>query len=279
MTMPQPQTYDIREGTPPTLSHVIGQARAVQQLRTALDAHFNDLASNRGPQAPAFPHTLLVGPPGVGKSLLASILAKELGGHLHEELAQNLIGPAFLHGLLMLADEGDTVFVDEVHELAAMAQTTLYRALEERRLFLPAGGGERQTVQLPPFTFVAATTDEWALTKPLRDRFRLILRLEHYSPSELAQLLAQRARRLGWAIADETIQAISVRGRGTPRIALRLLEATRRVARAAGADDLSLAHFNRMTEIEGVDAAGLDSLEGPSGFSVGRDRGPRSGSR
>jgi Holliday junction DNA helicase RuvB len=89
----------------------------------------------------------------------------------------------------------------------------------------------------------------------------LILRLEHYSTAELSQVLAQRARRLGWSVAEDVIAAIAVQGRGTPRIALRLLEATRRVARAEGADALTVAHFNRMTEIEGLDAIGLDQLE------------------
>ena len=113
----------------------------------------------------------------------------------------------------MLADPYDVVFVDEIHELDPFAQTTLYRCLEERRLFLPSGSqGERQTLTLPPFTFIGATTDEWRLSKPLRDRFKIIVRLEHYSDDELTQLLAHRAARLGWGIEDTAVREIAVRG-------------------------------------------------------------------
>src|SRR5665213_2420043 len=137
---------DIPDPSPPTLDHVIGQKQAIQQLRTALDAYFNDRPTSPDGDS-ALCHVLLCGPAGVGKSLISQILAKELGSSLHEELAQNLLTPGHLQGLLMLAEAGDVVFVDEIHELPAVAQTTLYRCLEERRLFL---GGDRKNVTLPP---------------------------------------------------------------------------------------------------------------------------------
>ena len=138
-------TFDISSGAPPTLDHVVGNINVVRQVRTALDAYFNDRASLGPNHEPlAFPHTLLVGPPGLGKSLFASIIAGELGANVHEELAQNLATPSHLQGLLMLADAGDICFVDEIHELHSTVQTTLYRALEERKLFLSAERGERQ---------------------------------------------------------------------------------------------------------------------------------------
>lgn len=249
-----PKTTDV---APPTLDHVVGQKRAVQQLRIALDAYFNDRAAAHVGEL-ALPHVLLVGPAGVGKSLLSAIIARELAASLHEELAQNIANPGHLQGLMMLAEPGDVVFVDEIHELIPMAQTTLYRCLEERRLFL---GGDRKAVVLPPFTFVGATTDEWALAKPLRDRFRIVLRLEHYSDDEIAQLIAQRAKRLGWPIGDEAVRGIARRGRGTPRLAIRLLEAARRTARAEGADAITHQHLHRMCEIEGIDRLGLDAIE------------------
>ena len=241
---------------PPTLDHVIGQKQAVRQLRTALDAHFNDRAGSH--EESALGHVLCVGPPGTGKSLLCTIIARELGSTFHEELAQNILTPGHLHGLLMLAEPGDVIYVDEIHELPALAQTTLYRCLEERRLFL---GGDRKSIVLPPFTFVGATTDEWALSKPLRDRFKLMLRLVHYTEEEISKLLAQRAKRLGWPIMDDALSQLAMRGRGTPRIAIRLLEATRRTARAEGAENITTDHVRRMCSIEGYDRLGLDSLE------------------
>lgn len=248
---------NINQGAPPTLDHVIGQKRAVSQLRTALDALFNDRAAQHKGEI-ALPHILLVGPAGVGKSMLSAIVAAELGSTLHEELAQNIATPGHLQGLMMLAEPTDVVFVDELHELPGYVQTTLYRTLEERRLFL---GGDRKSVTLPPFTFVAATTDEFRLTKPLRDRFKIVLRLEHYSEAELLELLHQRAKRLHWPITEEAIRGIASRGRGTPRIAIRLLEGARRYSRAENADSITEQHLARMCGVEGVDVLGLDFLE------------------
>lgn len=250
------EPLEINNAVPPTLDHVIGQKRAIQQLRVALDAHFNDRAV--ATEEIALPHVLLVGPAGVGKSLLSMMIARELASHLHEELAQNILSPGHLHGLVMLAEPGDVLFVDEIHELQPQVQTTLYRCLEERRLFL---GGDRKTITLPPFTFVGATTDEWQLSKPLRDRFKIVLRLEHYSEDELVALVAQRCKRLGWAIAEAAVRGIATRGRGTPRLAIRLLEAARRQARAENANTITEQHLQQMCHVEGVDSLGLDCLE------------------
>jgi len=248
---------EITDPSPPTLNHVIGQRQVVQQLRVALDAFYNDRSACAN-QELALCHILLCGPPGTGKSLLSQIIARELASDVHEELAQNILTPGHLQGLLMLAETGDVVFVDEIHELPPIAQTTLYRCLEERRLFL---GGDRKNITLPPFTFIAATTDQWALSKPLRDRFKIILHLSHYSQNEIGEIVSQRAKRLRWNMTDDAVVALAVRGRGTPRIAIRLLEAVRRTARAEGTEVITLDHVKRMCDVESYDALGLDALE------------------
>jgi len=246
----------LSDASPSSVYRVIGQSRAVAQIKVALDAYFNERGTSA--EDSALPHVLMVGPPGTGKSMLASLIAKEMAVGFHEELAQNVISPRHLQGLLMMAEPGDCVFIDEIHELPPTVQTTLYRCLEERRLFL---GGERRSLTLPPFTFIGATTDEWALSKPLLDRMKITLRLQHYTPEELAKLVTQRTTAIGWSITDEAIAGISQRGRNTPRLALRLLEACRRHQLAGNAPTITADHLTKMCAVEGIDDLGLDVTE------------------
>ena len=258
--MPEVVATDINDGVPLAIEHIIGQRRAVEQLRISLEAYYADRGATNN--VVAHPHVLLVGPAGVGKSLLAQVTARELGGNLHQDLAQNLLTPGHLHGLMMLVENSDCVFLDELHELNPFVQTALYRCLEDRSLFIPSTPfSEGSTVALPPFTFVGATTHEFALSRPLRDRFKLVLRLDHYSVADVTEILSQRSRRLNWPTDPSVLRGIAQRGRGTPRLALRLLEATRRTARSEGAEAITAEHFSRTCEVEGIDGLGLDCLE------------------
>ena len=239
----------------PTLNHVIGQTRAVAVLRTALDAYFHDRAHSIEEQA--FPHLLITGPAGTGKTLLSEIVARETASTLHTELAQNIRTPEHVHGALMMLESGDLFFCDEIHELPAAVQVTLYRALEERKLFL----GKRHVVELPPFCLIGATTDEHLLARSMRERFRINLRLTHYSDEETFRLIQQRAKRLGWTVEDESVRQLASKSRGTPRLAVRILESAKRQASAAGTDIITAAHVLEMCQVEQIDSLGLDAVE------------------
>lgn len=239
----------------PTLSHVIGQARAVAVLRTAIDAYFHD--RTKATEELAFPHLLLTGPAGVGKTLLSETVARECCCSLHTELAQNIKTPEHVHGSLMMLEPGDILFYDEIHELPPTAQVTLYRALEERKLFL----GKKHVVTLPPFCLMGATTDESLLSRSCRERFRIQIRLTHYTDDEIFQLIRQRGKRLGWTIEDDALRQLASKSRGTPRLAIRLSESAKRQASAEGIDLITAAHVEQMCKTEQIDSLGLDAVE------------------
>ncbi len=238
-----------------TLDHVVGQARAVAVLRTAIDAYFHD--RRKATEEQAFPHLLMTGPAGTGKTLLSETVAGEVCCALHTELAQNIRTPEHVHGSLMMLEPGDILFYDEIHELPTTAGVTLYRALEERKLFL----GKKHVVTLPPFCLVGATTEEHLLQRSMRERFRIHIRLTHYSDEEIVLLIRQRAKRLGWAVEDEAVRQLASRSRGVPRLAVRFLEAAKRQASAEEAEHIVAAHVRRMCEVEQIDSLGLDAVE------------------
>lgn len=246
---------DINEQIIPTLNHVIGQKTAVAVLRTAIDAYFHD--RTKATEEQAFPHLLITGPSGTGKTLLSEIVAREVACNIHIELAQNLRTSEHAHGTLMMLEPGDILFIDEVHELPQTVAVAIYRALENRQLFL----GKKHVLSLPPFCLVGATTDEHMLHSSLRQRFRIHLRLTHYSDEETFLLIQQRAKRLGWIIEDEALRNLASKSRGTPRLAVRLLEAAKRQASAAETDLITASHVEAMCRIEQIDGLGLDAVE------------------
>jgi holliday junction DNA helicase RuvB len=237
---------------PSSLSHLIGNRGVTAQVKVALDAAFED--NHR------FPHAVMVGPPGMGKSTLASVISKEMAVPFHEVLGQNLRTPGDLNSLLLKAEDKAIVHIDEVHEASAAIQTALYMALDKRQIMV-RGGSTITALPINDFTLLLSTTEEHDILQPLRDRMRLTLRFDFYSELELFQVVSTRAKGLGWDIDDVIPSLIASRGRGTPRIALKLLQAARRCCRAAGESLISLAHFRLACELEGTDSVGCGFLE------------------
>jgi Holliday junction DNA helicase RuvB len=246
---------EIAEEKPTSIKHLIGQRGVLDQVAVALDAAFAD--------AKKFDHALLVGPPGLGKSQTAFVIAQEMATGFHEVLGQSIACPADLNALLLGAQDRDIIHIDECHELPKEYQTTLYLALDQRKLTLGGGrsGKSVQSVPLADFTLLLSTTDEYGLLQPLRDRMKLLLRFDYYTPDDLALLVRQRATALGWKITDAILPLIAERSRGTPRLALRLLQAARRVCRAEGDTAVTVAHLMRACDLEGIDGLGLGPTE------------------
>ncbi|KKN17463.1 hypothetical protein LCGC14_0965710, partial [marine sediment metagenome] len=187
---------DINDSTPTILEHFIGQHDAVQQAIMGREYAYAE--------GEPFPNSLMVGPPGVGKTLLAKTIGHEMGVTCTEVLGQNLRDPCDLRGALVNAAHRDVLFIDESDELPRPSQVLLYRALEDRRLFLTMGVFTKTgtSVALEDFTVQLATNHESALLKPLRDRFSFTLRFTYYSVDELTAILAQRVKALGWSVPD-----------------------------------------------------------------------------
>jgi len=244
-------------GAPTTIDHIIGQTKVVEQVRVALEASWTD--------GSRLCHMLLTGAPGLGKTLLATVLAAELGSKLRQVLAQTLYCASDLHGLLAEADDRDVIVIDEADELDPLMQTQLYRALEDGCLFLPSSERRRRPyqVRLSSFTLLCCSNHEGSLVQPLRDRFRMILRFDFYTEDELSALLKQRLHQLDWQVSDEgVLQSIARLGRGTPRVALRLLESCWRLARSRNEDIITPEIFDSNCKLLEIDSeVGLDRIE------------------
>jgi holliday junction DNA helicase RuvB len=247
--------YEINDVSPSSLSHLVGQHSVIEQVKVALDAAHQD--------GLAFPSCLLTGPAGCGKTQTAKVIAGEMCSNFHEVLGQSIASPADFNVLLLGAKDRDVVLIDESHELAKQFQTALYLAIDQRRVILQAGRSGRvpQSIPVADLTILLATTDEYKLLHPLRDRMRLLLRFDFYADEEIEELVRQRVRALSWEVDPEVLPLIARRSRGTPRLALRLLQAARRVCRAEGEEDITPGHLERACLLEQLDRLGLGPTE------------------
>ena len=243
---------EINDSQPSSVSHLIGNRGVTSQVKVALDAAFAD--NHR------YAHSLMIGPPGLGKSTLASVIAQEMAVPFHEVLGQNLRSPGDLNSLLLQAEDKAIIHIDEVHEASTTIQTALYMAMDKRQIMV-RGGSTITALPINDFTLLLSTTEEHDILQPLRDRMRLTLRFDFYSELELFQVVSTRAKGLGWDIDDVIPSLIASRGRGTPRIALKLLQAARRCCRAAGESLITVAHLRKACELESIDSHGLGFIE------------------
>lgn len=241
---------------PPTFDEFTGQPKIVENLKIFIAA-----ARNRGE---ALDHVLLTGPPGLGKTTLSHIIAREMGAKITMSSGPVLEKPGDLAGLLTSLEEGDILFIDEIHRLSPVVEEYLYSAMEDFRLDIMIDSGPAaRSIQLsiPRFTLIGATTRQGLLTAPLRSRFGITNRLDYYNAEDLAKVVNRSAGLLGAAIDAQGAMEIARRARGTPRIANRLLRRTRDFAevKGTGVIDIDIAKM-ALTALD-VDQYGLDEMD------------------
>jgi holliday junction DNA helicase RuvB len=241
---------------PQSLADYVGQPQVREQMAIFI-------AAAKARQEP-LDHCLIFGPPGLGKTTLANIIAHEMGVSVKGTSGPVLDKPGDLAAILTSLEPGDVLFIDEIHRLSPQVEEVLYPAMEDYQLdiFIGEGPSARSIkLDLPPFTLVGATTRAGSLTSPLRDRFGIVQRLEFYGLADLTHIVSRSARLMGLVMTAEGATEIARRSRGTPRIANRLLRRVRDYAEVKGNGDISCEVADAALTMLNVDACGFDHMD------------------